>query len=245
MLRKLFNQPGPGIAASASLIRVQTFMLTTTATISSISSGLKCSASASWKRWNAASRSVSAAGEGLGVAERRLLGLGVKLGLPPRGQGVDLDPGDARLARRLVVQVEAVGAVVELRDPQPQELGEAAVDPQVRRVPERIRAHPGHADQRLVPARVEPAVRDLDIVSHLGSFRCSSFPAGAPSEPLACDLLSLHARGGDRERPLEGIPPIGPSAAKVSESHAPDDDRARDDRGDRRRQDSDVDRVVG
>jgi hypothetical protein len=41
---------GPGIAPSASLIRVQTFMLTITATISSISSGLKCSASASWKR---------------------------------------------------------------------------------------------------------------------------------------------------------------------------------------------------
>ncbi len=52
---------GPGIAPSASLIRVQTFMLTTTPTISRISSGLKFSASASWKRWNAASRSVSAA----------------------------------------------------------------------------------------------------------------------------------------------------------------------------------------
>jgi hypothetical protein len=39
-----------------------------------------------------------------------------------------------------------------------------AVDPQVRRVPERIRAHPGHADQRLVRARVEPAVLHLDIV---------------------------------------------------------------------------------
>jgi hypothetical protein len=52
---------GLGIAPSASLILVQTFMLTTTATISSISSGLKCSASASWKRWKAAPRSVSAA----------------------------------------------------------------------------------------------------------------------------------------------------------------------------------------
>jgi hypothetical protein len=39
---------------------------------------------------------VGGAGERLGVAERRLLGLGVKLGLPPRGQGVDLGPGDAR-----------------------------------------------------------------------------------------------------------------------------------------------------
>ena len=57
---------------------------------------------------------------------------------PPRGQGVDLGPRDARLARRLVVQVQAVGAVVELRHSQAQELGEAAVDPQVRRVPERI-----------------------------------------------------------------------------------------------------------
>ena len=54
-------QAGPGIAPSASLIRVQTFMLTTTPTISSICSRLKLSASASWKRWNAASRSVSAA----------------------------------------------------------------------------------------------------------------------------------------------------------------------------------------
>src|SRR5665809_161711 len=35
-------------------------MLMTTATISRISSGLKCSASVSWKRWNAAARSVSA-----------------------------------------------------------------------------------------------------------------------------------------------------------------------------------------
>ena len=33
---------------------------------------------------------VGDAGERLGVAERRLLGLGVKLGLPPRGQRVDL-----------------------------------------------------------------------------------------------------------------------------------------------------------
>ena len=55
------SQAGPGIAPSASLIRVQTFMFTTTPTISRISSGLKFSASASWKRWNAASRSVSAA----------------------------------------------------------------------------------------------------------------------------------------------------------------------------------------
>ena len=54
-------QAGPGIAPSASLILVRTFMLTTTATISRISSGLKFSASASWNRWNAPSRSVSAA----------------------------------------------------------------------------------------------------------------------------------------------------------------------------------------
>jgi hypothetical protein len=33
---------------------------------------------------------VSRTSESLGVAERRLLGLGEKLGLPPRGQGVDL-----------------------------------------------------------------------------------------------------------------------------------------------------------
>jgi hypothetical protein len=61
---------------------------------------------------------VGYAGELLGVAERRLLGVGVKLGLPPRGQGVDLGPGDTRLPRCDVVQVEAVGAVVELRNSQ-------------------------------------------------------------------------------------------------------------------------------
>jgi hypothetical protein len=102
--------------------------------------------------------------------------------------------GDARLARRLVVQVEAVGAVVERRDPQGQEPGEAAVDPHVRRVPERVRAHPGHADQRLVPARVEPAVRDLDIVSHLGSFRCSPFPARASRGPAPSRSLAISYR---------------------------------------------------
>jgi hypothetical protein len=63
---------------------------------------------------------VGGAGERLGVAERRPLGLGVKLSLPPCGQGVDLGPRDARLARRLVVQVQAVGAVVELRRSQTQ-----------------------------------------------------------------------------------------------------------------------------
>jgi hypothetical protein len=98
----------------------------------------------------------------------------MELGLPPCRQGVDLRPGNARLARRLVMQVEAVSAVVELRNTQPQELSEMAVDPQVRPVPERIRAHPGQTGQRLVPARVQPAVHYLDIVSHLASFRCSS-----------------------------------------------------------------------
>jgi hypothetical protein len=48
---------------------------------------------------------VGDAGERLGIAERRLLGLGMKLALPPRGQSVDLGPRDARFARRLVVQV--------------------------------------------------------------------------------------------------------------------------------------------
>jgi hypothetical protein len=92
------------------------------------------------------------------------------------------------------VQVEAVGAVVELRDPQAQELGEAALDPQVRRVSERIRAHPGNADQRLVPARVEPAVRDLDIVSHLGSFRCHRSPARASWDPAPSRSLAIFYR---------------------------------------------------
>jgi len=46
-----------------------------------------------------------------------------------------------------------------------------AADPQLLLVPERIRAHPGQANQRLVLARVEPAVLHLDIVSPLVSFR--------------------------------------------------------------------------
>jgi energy-coupling factor transporter ATP-binding protein EcfA2 len=94
----------------------------------------------------------------------------------------------------LTTLLKAVGAVVELRDPQAQELGEAAVDPQVRLVPERIRAHPGHADQRLVPARVEPAVRDLDIVNHLGSFRCSSVAGRASWGPAPSRSLAIFYR---------------------------------------------------
>jgi hypothetical protein len=92
------------------------------------------------------------------------------------------------------VQVEAIGAVVELRHSQAQKLGEAAVDSQVGRVSERIRAHPGHADQRLVRARVEPAVRDLDIVSHLGSFRCAlRKPRRRAGEHHADDWLRTQA----------------------------------------------------
>jgi hypothetical protein len=36
---------------------------------------------------------VGGAGERLGIAQSRLLGLGMKLGLPPRRQRVDLRPG--------------------------------------------------------------------------------------------------------------------------------------------------------
>ena len=88
---------------------------------------------------------VGGTGECLRVAERRLLGLAGKLGLPPRRQRVDLRPGDARLARRLVVQVEAVGAVVELRNSQAQELGEVAVNPQFR-----LSTTAAEVDQRLI-----------------------------------------------------------------------------------------------
>ena len=42
---------------------------------------------------------VGRAAERLGVAERRPLGLGVKLSLPPCGQGVDLGPRDACTSR--------------------------------------------------------------------------------------------------------------------------------------------------
>ena len=55
---------------------------------------------------------VGGAGERLGVPERCLLALGVKLGLPPGRQGVDLDARDPGRSRRLVVQVESLLAVV-------------------------------------------------------------------------------------------------------------------------------------
>jgi hypothetical protein len=45
-----------------------------------------------------------------------------------------------------------------------------------RRVTEGIRAHPGHGHERWVLARVEPAVRHVDIVSPRASSRCSSSP---------------------------------------------------------------------
>jgi hypothetical protein len=77
------------------------------------------------------------------------------------------------------MQVEAVGAVVELRNPQAQELGKATIDPQVRRVSKRIRAHPGHADQRLVFVRVEPPLRYLDVVGHRTRFLISPASQGA------------------------------------------------------------------
>src|SRR4051794_33105701 len=144
----------------------------------------------------------------------------MKLGLPPRGQSVDLGPGDARLARRLVVQVEAVRAVVELRNAQAQELGEAAVDPQVRLVAERVRAHAGHADQRLVPARVEPAVRDLDIVTHLGSFRCFIVPPArasrAPLRAARSSIASPPARRSDAARAVGRIAVRRSSIASIS-----------------------------
>ncbi|MGH3142703.1 MAG: hypothetical protein ACRDO9_06190, partial [Gaiellales bacterium] len=85
-------------------------------------------------------------------------------------------------AERALVDGHRLGFLVPAE--QAQELGEVAVNPQVRLVPERIRAHPGHADQRLVPARVEPAVRDLDIVSHLGPFGAHRSPARAFRAPL-------------------------------------------------------------
>ena len=67
---------GPGTAVSASLIRVQTFMLTTTATISSISSRGEVLGQRVVEALKRRVRiGVGGAGERIGVAERRLLGL--------------------------------------------------------------------------------------------------------------------------------------------------------------------------
>ena len=69
---------------------------------------------------------VGGAGERLGIAGWPPARPRCEARSPPSGQSVDLGRGDARPARRLVVQVEAVGTIVELRNPQAQELGEAA-----------------------------------------------------------------------------------------------------------------------
>src|SRR5690606_39326828 len=73
-------------------------------------------------------RRVGDASERLGVGEGGAGGGVVEVGLPPRGQSIDHRPGDASIACSLVVEVEAVGAVVDLRYPQAQELGELAVE---------------------------------------------------------------------------------------------------------------------
>jgi hypothetical protein len=149
---------------------------------------------------------VGGAGERLGVAEGRPLGLGVKLSLPPRGQGVDLGPRDARLARRLVVQVQAVGAVVECDTrrrrswARPRSIRRSAVYPNASAP---IRAMPISASFSLASNR-RFAIWTSSAISL--PFECSSFalpmPPGPRYEPPARDLLSLHRRGaienGDR-----------------------------------------------
>jgi hypothetical protein len=57
---------------------------------------------------------IGGPGKRFGVAEGGLLCLGVQIGLPPRGQRVDLRTRDPSVAGGLGVEVEAVGAVVEL-----------------------------------------------------------------------------------------------------------------------------------
>ena len=132
---------------------------------------------------------------------------------------------NARVARRLVVQVKAVGAVVELRNSQAQELGEATVDAKVRLVPERFRAHPGDADQGRVLARVEPPVRHLDIVIHLASFRwaidgtSAGRYAAPPAPPSPAGPAISTTRPGTFT--ATAAPVVGSGAAELSGSRRP------------------------
>jgi hypothetical protein len=133
-----------------------------------------------------ASIRVGDPGKRLGVAEGGLLCLGVQVGLPPRGQRVDLRAWDPSVAGGLVVEVETVAAVVELRNSQSQELREAALDAQRRFVSERVRAHARHAHQGLVLRRIGAVLRDLDLVTHSSALRSSSLsltplPRGPPN----------------------------------------------------------------
>jgi hypothetical protein len=52
---------------------------------------------------------VGGPGEGLGVAERRLLGLGVKVGLPPRTEADASSLSEERKRRGAIWEAEAKG----------------------------------------------------------------------------------------------------------------------------------------
>src|SRR3954452_25392923 len=68
------------------------------------------------------------ASDRLGVGEGGAGRVVVEVRLPPGGQSIDHWSGYAGVTRRLVVEVEALRAVVDLRHPQAQELGKSAVD---------------------------------------------------------------------------------------------------------------------
>jgi hypothetical protein len=112
--------------------------------------------------------------------------------------------GDAGLACGLVVEVEAVAAVVDLRHPQAQELGELSVDAQVGLVAEGVGAVAGELGQVLVGRAVGPAVGDGHI-SHVIA------PVGVTVPGPKSNEYTLHctatvggrdeARASTRQRP--------------------------------------------
>ena len=67
-------------------------------------------------------RGVGGASEGLGVLQRGPLGITEQPRLPPRGETVDLRLRNPDVAGGAVVDLEAVGAVVDLGDAQSQQL---------------------------------------------------------------------------------------------------------------------------
>jgi hypothetical protein len=92
------------------------------------------------------------------------------------------------------VEVEAVGAVVDLGHPQAQELGELAVDAQVGLVAEGVGAVTGELRQVLVGRGVGPAVRD----GHIGDVGSDGHGFSLVMRDARCCSRTIRSSAGRR-----------------------------------------------
>jgi hypothetical protein len=126
------------MAPSASLSRVQMFMLTTTATISTIAASSKIGGqSVVILLEGLGDRGVGGASERFGVLQRGPLGVTEQLGLPPGSEKFDLRLRYPDVPGGAVVDGQAIGAAIDLGDAQTQQLRQFTVECQLRGVPER------------------------------------------------------------------------------------------------------------